>query len=464
MKKIRIFLSNVIRVRKDSLPSAGIALFEKRLTFRNPLYYKNERYGRPNHGIEPELRAFYHDQAKEDFVMMKGYLSETIRILHANRYQVQLMDETRTFEEVDFDSSVIAENYGITWPYQSEALEEISKHRFGILVGPPHCGKRMLACKSVARRRVPALIIVKTKREFYQWRELVTRYLRVDDGGIGLIGDGHKDLGRPFTIAITLTLYKLLDQVESQTGFVIVDQCDRANLKTFFKVVKFNSPYLLGLASSSQRPDGLTRLMESYLGQRVHQMMPPDNVDQIKPILKIKATPFSYSYSDDWTELITALCEDADRNGLIVTDILEAVAHPGAKVLVISERIGHLERLLKQVKEAYGPESEIIRGATSDSRRGEVIKNFDRGKLAIIFLTHKSIETLGVKGASHLFVASPLKYGNHLTQIVGKLLGTGQGEKRGVIFDYRDGPAPLQNSLKRRLKIYRAMGAVGEQA
>ena len=277
-----------------------------------------------------------------------------------------------------------------------------------------------------------------------------------------MIGDGKRELGRKFSIAITLSLYKVIDRVEPQIGFVIVDSCDRANLKIYFKASLFNCPYMLGLAGSPKRSGGLTRLMNSYLGPRVFQIYPEEEMRRTRPVLKIVATGWEYDYEDDFSEMITALCQDQERNRLIVKDMLQATAEPGARALVISERVKHLEELQKRIKEAYS-ESEIITGDITEKRREKIIERFDEGKLQITLVTLKSIHTLEVKQADHLFVASPLKYGDHLTQIVGKLLGAGQKgevEQRPVIHDYRDEPEILKASLKQRLKVYRTMGAV----
>ena len=363
---------------------------------------------------------------------------------------------------MDFDSSVGVESLGLKWPYHGEALERITEHRFGILVGPFGCGKKMLACKLVARRKVPALVIVMTKREMYTWKDAASRFLGLKGRDIGLIGDGRRELGRKFTISITLSLYKVIDQIEPQIGFVIVDSCDRANLKIYFKASLFNCPYMLGLAGSPKRSGGLTRLMKSYLGPRLYQICPEEEMHRARPVLKISATGFEYDYEDDFSEMITALCQDQGRNHLIVQDILQATVEPGARALVISERVGHLTELKERIKEAYS-EAEIVTGDITEKRREEITERFDQGKLQIILVTLKSIHTLEVKQADHLFVASPLKYGDHLAQVVGKLLGNSQkeqGEQRPVICDYRDEPGILKASLKQRLKIYRSMGAL----
>jgi len=457
MEKLNIRLDNRIRFQKNSLPPEGIALLENRLIFKNPLYYRNKEYGRPNFNIEPLLRCIWEENG--DMVIARGFLSDLIRILHANRVEFELTDLTRTFD-VAFDSSLGLESLGMKWPYHSEALEKMSKHRFGILVGPSGYGKKMLACKLVARRKVPTLVIVMTKREMYAWKDTASRFLGLEGQDIGLIGDGKRELRKKFTISITLSLYKVLDPLETQIGFVIVDSCDRANLKVYFKASLFNCQYMLGLAESPKRSGGLTRLMNAYLGPRIYQIYPQDEIRQARPVLKITETGFKYNYQDDFSEMITVLCQDPERNRLIVGDILQAVAGPGAKALVISERVEHLVELKTRIKEAYS-EAEIITGDTSDTGREKITRRFDQGKLQIILVTLKSVCRLKVKRANYLFVASPLKYGDHLTQVVGKLLiDTGKKEQRPVIYDYRDEPEQLKTSLRRRLKTYRTMGAV----
>jgi len=459
MQKINIFLSSVIRVKKDSLPPTGIALFEKRLTFRNPLYFKNERWGKANPpNIKPTLSAIWHDDEKGELVIARGYLSELIRILHANRFQPEIIDQTRTFESRDFQSDIMTENRGINWPDQGEALKEISKHRFCILAGPLNSGKKMLACKLAARRKVPVLVIVNTHRDLYLWRETVKQYLNLKDEDIGLIGDNHREAGRPVTIGITLTLYKMLDQVEPFTGFIIIDQCEKANLKVFFKVALFNCPFILGLANSANRADGLTKLMEAYIGQRVYQLKPPEALSQIRPVLKIRDTGFDYEYHDDWPEMVTALCENQERNALIMADILQAVSDRWAKILVVSERIGHLEDLKARVDASY-VQAEILTGETTESRRADIVRRFTTGRLQIVMVTFKSIPTIDIKKVNHLFFISPVKFDAFIIQLVGRLLVSGNDVHRAFIHDYKDIPEQLKNSYRRRMKTYRRMGA-----
>ena len=168
----------------------------------------------------------------------------------------------------------------------------------------------------------------------------------------------------------------------------------------------------------------------SMVQEKVENIQPASTLQDIRYRQKYGLRwGFSHGYQDDWSDMIRALCQDQERNGLIVADILQETADPGAKAVVISERIGHLEDLRERIEAAYS-EAEIITGEIREAKREEIFRRFDRGKLAIILVTLKSIHTLEVKRANRLFVTSPLKYGDHLTQIVGKLLGTAR-ENRG---------------------------------
>jgi superfamily II DNA or RNA helicase len=459
MEKIMIKLDNRIRIRKESLSFDMITFLEKRLIFKNPLYYTNERYGRPNYGIEPILRCIWEDKDNGDLVITKGFLAELIRVFHKARIKFELKDFTQSLQEVDFNF------HGAYYGYQYEAWYEVPKHRFGILVGPLGCGKKIIALSLIARRRIPALVIVATKRQMYIWKEIAIRFLDLKDEDIGLVGDRYREFGKKFTVAITLTLYKVLDQLKHQIGFLIIDQCDKASIKVFFKASMINCPYVLGLANASKRSDRLTRLMYSYLGPRICEIWPEDGwmsfqgLGKTRPVLKIKSTSFTYNYRGDWHEMITALCQDEERNRLITADILEETADPSTKALVISERINHLEMLLQQIKRGYS-DGAIITGYTREKEREYITARFDRGKLQIILITFKTISTIKIKKIDRLFIASPVKYDDHIVQIIGKMLGAGQGDPQSIIYDYRDKPELLDKSLNQRLKIYRAMGAI----
>ena len=460
--KIKIILDNRIRIEKGALPPEGIEVLRKRLTYKNPLYYAKGKYRKryENKEITPTLSAMWEDDLG-NVVIARGFLEELQRVLHANRLTFEIEDQTRRFNKpCGFDASIGVQVKGANqWPEHSKALEELGKHQFACLVGPLGSSKAMIATKLIARRQVQALVIASGKNRMYLWREKVSSFLGLSAGQVGLIGDGHWDLERNVTVAISFSLYKVLEKVEPRVGFVIIDQCDRASLNVYYKVGRFNSKYTLGLADANKRLGGLTRLMWAYLGPRVYELPErPQSIERAeKPKLRIRTTGFD-SALDDYREIVSALCRDEARNRLLVMDILQVVALRSRRVLVLSERKSQLRDLLLGI-EYGGIAGAIIDGGVSVRRRSETMAAFNKGEIGILLGTSRSIEAGSITALDVLVVASPVRYVNGLAQLYGKLLGS---KKSGFILDYSDRPEILRASLKKRRKILKALGVVEE--
>jgi len=148
--------------------------------------------------------------------------------------------------------------------YQT-AKAHLSFH-YGILCDPS--GSMVMALFIISRRRQPFLIIVKRKTRMVQWLDAITKCLGVDRDQIGIIGSGKKEVDKVATVAIDRSLYGKVNKLKSRIGLVVVDCCDLVNLKIFFKgVYPFPCRYLLGISTARIRRDGLTGLMEGYLGK-----------------------------------------------------------------------------------------------------------------------------------------------------------------------------------------------------
>jgi len=461
MGKVSIVMDSKIRIPGGTLPEEVIETLRERLVFKNPLWEKNRRENRPNHGVERFLRCIWTDRDTKDLVLPKGYLAPLIRLLHKHRVDFEINDKTLDLSAQGlFVESLFRGRAELSRPFHWEAMDKVLDSRFGILIGPPGSGRKMLACRAVAERKTPALVICSTKRALYVWREAAMRYLGLEEAEIGLLGDGHKDMGRAFTVAITVTLGKVFDQIKEQTGFVIVDQCDTANLKVYFKVGMMPAAYILGIGRSPRRRGGLTGIMNAYLGPRLYQIYPEDVFDeQTRPAIRVRGTGFDYANPEDFEGMLKALCEDDQRNHMIAQDVLEACADEKTKAVVLSNRLEHLEQLHKAIEQAYG-RAEIISSHTSKTHKDKALGRFERGALQVLLLSSRSISSFDSHRVNALFVASPIRFEEHLTQAVGLLFhgNNGQG-RRPMIYDYRDKPRVLQASLKRRLKIYRTMGA-----
>jgi superfamily II DNA or RNA helicase len=451
-----IMMDDLIRIIKDDLPPKLIDTLKVQLIFENPLYLKNLRYGRPVHGVSPHLFAIWTEG--EDLLIPRGFARQLFALLHAHRIAFTLQDRTRRVAAIDLTFC------GTLHGYQIEAVEDLIKHHFGVLTAPLGSGKKVIALALIARTRLPALVIVRTRHELYYWKELAGRFLGLGKEEIGMIGDGHRRLGK-ITIAISVSLYKVLKNVRPKIGFLVVDSCDRANLKVFtHAVLGFDCSRQLGLAASAKRSDSLTGLMYAYMGNQIHEIKGRqrfEGMGKARPRLRIQKTGFHDAESRDYQDLVNSLIKDRDRNRMIVADILQEAADPVTRALVVSDRKEHLAILSGMIEEAQG-QAAIINGATPESARERIVQSFETGISRVILMTLRSVASLELKRVDRLVVASPFKFHDFLSQVVGKILGAEQGDRPALIYEYLDQPQLLRDSFSRRLKAYRSMGAVDD--
>lgn len=450
---VDIRVDNLIRICRSDLPHAVIDKLYRELTWDNPLYLKQARFGKINGTVEKRLSCCWERDG--DLLITRGYIHELVRIFHAHRIKFTIHDYAELNPDVDYFFS--EKPYG----YQDDALAAVADRRFGIICGPLGCGKKVLILKWIAEKKLTALIVVKTKDQLYQWKNNINRFLGMEEPDLGLLGDKHKKIGKKITVAIDKTLYAWVGGLKDIIGFLVVDRCDAVNLKILFKIVlPINSYMMIGTANARRRQDGLTELMNAYLGPVLHEIKSTEyfNGLKVRPYIVSKETDFNYEYHDDYGELMTALCSDADRNKMIIEDILAETAANNHCALVTSARIEHLEILSKLLFSSLKT-SEIITNRTLDSNKKRIEELFKSGKLQIILVTFKSIHTLDVKNVNRLFIASPVKYSDHVSQAVGNMLGAADPEDPPVIYDYYDHPGVLKASFNHRNKFYRKMGA-----
>jgi len=451
---VKIRVERELRVALEDLPEGVIDEVARELTFKNPLWIRAKRAGTLTPEITRELTCYWEGDGH--LFTTRGFASRLIRILQAHRRKGEYDDYTKRSGTVYFEFK------GDLYPYQGEVVAVVNSRRFGTICGSIGSGKKVAALYLAAKRQVPVMVIVQTKSQAYQWQEAAGRFLGLSRTDIGLIGDGRQDQGRPFTIAISRALHKMIDDVAESVGFLIVDQCDRVGLNVFFKFVRYiPSAYMLGLAIRRKRDDGLTNLIHAYIGPHLAEI----DIDRvyrestaIRPVFHGQDTGFDYNFSEDYKKMVGALAVDPERNERIVTDVLaETAIKGGARTVVLVERLVHLEALQKTFKANYR-DCILISGKTKKDQLPVVFEMFNKGKTQIICVTAKSFNLLNVDRITHLFVASPLRHPENLCQAVGKLLWSKPGDDPPKIFDYRDRPTHLQGSYRGRVRVYRDMG------
>jgi superfamily II DNA or RNA helicase len=248
----------------------------------------------------------------------------------------------------------------------------------------------------------------------------------------------------------------------SWPGLVMVDEVHRIGARTWSPVpAKFRARWRLGVTATARRKDGCERVFWDHIGatlytatekrlafkvRRVWTNCQPPRGDRVNTGLAGRAM------------LLTFLCANLQRNTQIVKQLIEAL-RAGRKVIVLSERLDHLDKL-RELYEAMwlpgdGPLPSIGRyvgGMTREERE-------QSEKKRVVFATYQyASEGLDVPPLDTAFLASPY---SDVEQTVGRIQRPYEGKKEPVVVDFRDDDiAPFKRSGEDRDAFYRKEGAL----
>jgi superfamily II DNA or RNA helicase len=439
---------------KGKLPFTLWHDLKKRLTFTNPAWIENEKYGYWQ-GNTPKTLSYIRRLAKDNgYVIPRGFTGQLVKCLSNHHVPYTIEDRTRRLGDVSFIFT------GNLYPFQQEAVDAMLGKRFGVLNSPTGSGKTVMGLSLIAARRQPTLVICHTKELLYQWRDRAAAFLGLSPHDIGLLGDGQKRLGEHLTVGIVNSVYKCTKELREQVGHLVVDECHRTPSRTFTEAVStFDSRFMLGLSATPYRRDGLSRLIYFYIGDQVHSIS-PRSLQTLKRIMKprlvVRETAFDYDYADDYQEMIKHLTADPRRNRLIVSDVLNATRKAGVS-LVISDRKEHCAALYYLLREKR--RIRLLTGDVASKERHRIIEELNRGGVEVLVATAQLIgEGFDLRTLAHIFLTTPVSFTGRVKQYVGRILRTAEGKREAVIYDYLDQPGVLKASFKSRASAYRELG------
>jgi len=316
-----------------------------RFTLPNPAYQEALRFDRDTRDL-PERLLYYDVRPDGALVVPRGALELVYRDVRALGLAPRWTDETHVAAPVAFDERITLS------PAQERAVDAALGRRMGVLEAPAGSGKTIMAMALIARRRQPALIIVHTRELAAQAIARAVAVLGLDEAEIGLVGDGQCTIGARLTVALVQTLARGIPPALLDVGMVAVDECHHIAAEQMAEVVsQFPARYVTGLTATPFRRDGLDAAIGFYLGPIVATIAKEDLADRLLSPHIIKRDTGLRVAGDSFTELVSALVGDVERNRLIVADVVTAVA-AGRRCLVLSERVGHVEQLTAMLQAA----------------------------------------------------------------------------------------------------------------
>jgi superfamily II DNA or RNA helicase len=241
-------------------------------------------------------------------------------------------------------------------------------------------------------------------------------------------------------------------------GFTIFDECHHLGAAHFSKaLLKVQTKHMLGLSATPIRDDGLTKVFEWFLGKPVYweKTREPDpqvvvQVEQFSCDDSVYNTiPTDYRGEPVLARLLTSIVECKQRNQHVATLIETIAKDPKRRILVLSERIGHLETLETLLKPSGLLMRYYIGGMKEEEREAGA-------KEAQVLLASYAMasEAMNIKHLNCVVLASPRK---KVEQSTGRILRVqkNQREVHPLIVDVVDSHGLYQGQYRKRAQYYK---------
>lgn len=450
---VTVTLSNYISLLMQELPAVVVEQLQARLSFPNPKFIENQKRGFSNWRVPETLRCYHVREGR--LYLPRGFTRTALGLLKEHGLAYTLDDRRRTLPEQDFRF------LGKPRDFQIEAVDAALARDFGVVAAPTGSGKTVMALFLIALRRQPALVVVHTKELLHQWVERAREFLGLYPEEIGIVGLGDCTVGARLTVALVQSLYKYAHLVAPHIGFLVVDECHRAPARTFTAAVTvFDCKYMLGLSATPWRRDGLSRLIYYYLGSKVYEIERQELTEAghlVAAEVIYRPTAFlpSFDPSSEYSQMLSELAADPERNALIVADV---VREAGSGVsLVLSDRKSHCQALAALLAE-QGVAAAVLTGDLSPRQRQAVVAAVQSGQVRVLLATGQLIgEGFDCPGLANLFLATPIRFSGRVLQYLGRVLRPAPGKDRAKVYDYQDvHVGVLVNAARARARVYAA--------
>jgi len=451
--ELSLVLNNQLILRRRDLNPEVIHFLREKLNFMNAEWLMKRRLGKSVYQVQKYFKLV--EEVGDEIHLPRGFLNPFIAFLQERKVPHRLIDHRPTYEQETFSSTI-----QLRTP-QAAVINQVLQHDQGVIVAPSGSGKTIIGLELIARRALPALILVHRKPILDQWVERTQTFLGIPKLKIGRYSGVKKKIGRHITIALLQSLSRKgdLGEFTKQFGTVIVDECHHIPAKTFRQVVaQLNPRFLYGLTATPKRKHNDEQLIFLYIGDIIARMAapPPSQIPQGTPrVLEIVIQetslilPFKFT-TDNYQLLAKVICFDTARNQQIIKDVTGQLSN-NRKILVLSERKDHLDILNLYLKGTC--ETIVISGDDSVPQRASKLAQIHQGHYQVVLSTGQFFgEGLDVATFDCLLLAFPFAFEGKLIQYLGRLRGS-HGTQ--VILDYRDRQIPfLEKQFKQRQRYY----------
>jgi len=431
-------LKDAIYLKTTYLSNFIINELKNLATFDNPQIKTLLSLRKPIYNTPKTLKGYSEDKRNSLLILPRGLMREVIIILKTNNINSSFKDD-RFYKKEIFPKII----YKLR-DKQIKVCDEIMKKDFCLAVAPPGFGKTLLAAQIITQRSVNTLIIVHKNMLLDQWIDRFVEYFNMDKKDIGYLGKSKNTLNEKLDIA-TMQSLKNKPEIIKNYSFVIVDECHHIPAITFERILKiYEGKYILGLSATPNRKDGMQPIIFQQLGSIAYEVKKEKTINKNR--LKIVNTNFS-SNVDNFSELITELINDKQRNHIIIEQVK---LYKDRKILLLTDRIEHIENL-EHLLDVYNIKYVSIHGSQKKNEQKENMKKVNDASLVLATTSYFG-EGIDFVHLNTIILATPISYYGRLVQYLGRI---GRDGADSLAIDIVDSNNPFTaSSYKKRKEGY----------
>lgn len=377
----------------------------------------------------------------------------------------------KTFGEADTSvlspgidlSPAAAEFKGSPYPYQTDIMNSfLGAGGNGLICVPCGRGKTFMALGIAAKLKKRFLVVVDKEFLMNQWRGEMAALM--PGLRVGVL-QGPKREVDPDLYDCTICMIQSVagkdfhESVFGSYGFTIFDECHHLGAQHFSKaLMKIQTAKMLGLSATPKREDGLTKVFFWSLGEPVYweKKREPDPTVVVKSVrIEVPDDPDYNDIPMNWRgepvmgRLLTNVLGCSKRTAELKRWIVDLCAEPARRVLVLSERIGHLESIEAALQGTGLTTAYYIGGMK------EAVREAGAAEARVLLASYAmASEAMNIKTLNAVILASPRKA---VEQSTGRILRTRVAERlvAPVIVDIVDVHGMYKSQWKKRAAYYR---------
>lgn len=336
------------------------------------------------------------------------------------------------------------------------SLDALKNQGGGILSLPTGYGKTTVALYLACQMGLKTLVV--THKEFLmdQWIERIAQF--IPDARVGKIQQDVCDVDKDIVVAMIHSIcLKDYGNVFRDFGLLILDEVHHVSAPMFSRCMfKALCPHVLGLSATPYRKDGLTKVIEWFVGPVFFKVTRTEQ----RHVRVICTNYACEEYSRpvplrprlgtiDMPEIISRLTNDATRNAMIVSRT-RSFFRQGRKIMVLSDRRGHCQDLCKQLEDCRA--ALYLGGMSQDA-----LKNATEAPVIIATFSQAN-EGLDIPSLNTLVLATPKP---DVIQAVGRILREAAGTQvkhSPIVFDIIDQYSVFFAQFNKRRAWYTSSG------